>query len=45
MTLFLISLPLMIVALGIAAAPLLVLTAREHRLRTVEVPATHRSRR
>jgi hypothetical protein len=45
MAFFLILLPFMILALAIAAAPLLVLTAREHRLRTAEVPARHRPRR
>jgi hypothetical protein len=39
MTFLFIAIPLMILALSIAAVPLLVLTAREHRLRAIEVQA------
>jgi hypothetical protein len=37
MTFLFIAIPLMILAVSIAAVPLLVLTAREHRMRRVEV--------
>ena len=44
MTYLFILLPFMILAITIAAVPLLVLTAREHRLRTVEVESRAPSR-
>ena len=37
MTFLFIAIPLMILTVSIAAVPLLVLTAREHRMRRVEV--------
>ena len=37
MTFLIIAIPLMILIVSIAAVPLLVLTAREHRMRRVEV--------
>ena len=37
MTFLFIAIPLMILTVSIAAVPLLVLTAREHRLRRIEV--------
>jgi hypothetical protein len=36
---FLIAIPFMILTLSIAAVPLLVLTAREHRMHRIEVQA------
>jgi hypothetical protein len=42
MTFLLLGIPIMLLAIAIAAVPLLVFTAHEHRLRAVEVNAGHR---
>ncbi len=37
MTFLIVAIPIMIMAIALAAVPLLVLTARDHRLRALEV--------
>lgn len=39
MTFLVLAIPIMLLAIAVAAVPLLVLSVREHRLRTAEVPA------
>jgi len=44
MTFLIIAIPIMILAVALAAVPLLVLTAREHRMRALEVPVRQENR-
>jgi hypothetical protein len=45
MTFLLLGIPIMLLAVAIAAVPLFMLTARQHRFRTAEVHVNHRQSR